>query len=560
MKEFGFLNASGEAIMLNEQIDVVTNADASGRYLVANSELLDADVVAPEINFYLRNSEDSALEKAKGALALYEARATCFDLAKDVDYQKKVGKNVIIVSNGGRGELAKELKEQGYKVAEFSHFEIKFVYGAVGELTAIILRENDEFELDCDFFLVENARDYMLKQSGCIEIAGKTDAQILDFLNSHTPNYDYKSLIHYDSSICQYHERRHEICGKCADACPTVAILKEDATKHLVFSHVDCIDCGECVSVCPSGALDYSPMPRDAFAQTAKIYRGKIALVMPKISDFEGLNLSLPAGVLPFYIEAYGVLSHVHLLTLLQETGANVVLYAPKRAKATAAAVDLLNQIYEAKFRAPAVLVAKNQDELKSALSKAKFIEGSAFEVSEYALPKREIFAKRLQKLVGSENLGVVFADGAIEYGEVSINRDTCTLCLSCVGACNVSALIADKKDNSIKFNPSVCTACGYCELSCAEKDTIKFTRGKIALAPEFFEYKELARDELFKCVECGKEFATKKAVEKIASLMAPKFAGQPEKIKTLYCCADCKAKTMIRAQIAAQNEGKFYE
>ena len=116
MKEFGFLNASGEAIMLNEQIDVVTNADASERYLVANSELLDADVVAPEINFYLRNSEDSALEKAKGALALYEARATCFDLARDVDYQKKVGKNVIIVSNGGRSELAKELKGQGYKV------------------------------------------------------------------------------------------------------------------------------------------------------------------------------------------------------------------------------------------------------------------------------------------------------------------------------------------------------------------------------------------------------------------------------------------------------------
>lgn len=124
---------------------------------------------------------------------------------------------------------------------------------------------------------------------------------------------------------------------------------------------------------------------------------------------------------------------------------------------------------------------------------------------------REKFFAKRLEFIVGSDDLGVVKSGEMIRYGEVKINAETCTLCLSCVGACNVSALVADKKTNSILFNPSVCTACGYCELSCAEKNTISLEVGKLALKPESFVYSELAHDELFACVECGKEFATKK-------------------------------------------------
>ncbi|EAJ4223391.1 ferredoxin, partial [Campylobacter coli] len=89
---------------------------------------------------------------------------------------------------------------------------------------------------------------------------------------------------------------------------------------------------------------------------------------------------------------------------------------------------------------------------------------------------------------------------------------------------------------------------CGYCEVSCAEKDTLKLTRSGMEFNPNYFEYQTMAKDELFTCIECGKEFATKKAVEKIANLMKPKFGNDESKIKTLYCCADCKAKVMIEA------------
>ena len=552
MKEFGFYNDFDDALMLNEQIEI---NNENGDYLVSNSPKLKASIIAPEINFYLKNTTASVLEKAKNTLLLYEARASAFDMAKDVDYEKEVGKNVVIVSNSGRAELANLLKENYYKVIELTHFEVKFIYGAAGELSVLVLRANDEFEVDCDFFLVENARDYMLKQSGCYEISGLKDEKVLEILNAKSPKFRYKSFTQYDSSICQYHERRSEICGRCAEVCPTVAILKEDETKHLVFSAIDCTNCGNCISVCPSGSLDSTLMPQSSFATIAKLYKDKIALIVSEEINLEELSISLPQNVLPFVILAPHLLSQTHFLTLLQESGASVILYSKSLGKGEKDAISILNQIYELKFKEQAIHHAKDKAGLEIALKKAKLIDGSQHSINEYALPKREIFAKRLEFIVGENDLGVVKSGEMIRYGEVAINAETCTLCLSCVGACNVSALVADKKTNSILFNPSVCTACGYCELSCAEKNTISLEVGKLALKPESFVYSELAHDELFACVECGKEFATKKAVEKIAAIMQPRFGNDRAKIKALYCCADCKAKIMVQAQLNAMRE-----
>ena len=59
MKEFGFYNDFDENLMLNEQIEI----NGEGEYLVSNSPKLKASVVAPEINFYLKNTADSVLEQ-----------------------------------------------------------------------------------------------------------------------------------------------------------------------------------------------------------------------------------------------------------------------------------------------------------------------------------------------------------------------------------------------------------------------------------------------------------------------------------------------------------------
>ncbi|MCI6989596.1 MAG: 4Fe-4S dicluster domain-containing protein [Campylobacter sp.] len=550
MKEFVFIQNLDDEVVLSDEIELL-NKPCSSEFLVSNDENQKALIYAPEINFYLSKSLDDTIQKAKNSSLLYEARAVTFDGATDIDYEKEVGKNILLVSDDDKSELATTLKESGFSVITLTHSEINFIYGQVGELFADVLQHGKDFEVECDFFLVENAKPYMLRQSGCLEISELEPIEILDYLNNHFPLYHYKNSISYNSDICQYHHRRSEHCAKCVDICPTVAILKDDEKKELVFSHIDCVGCGGCVSICPSGALDYTKMPKDAFWEVAKMYENKIPLITPRIMDLDDCDVSLPKNVLPFAIEGEKFLSQTHLLTLLEESGANIIFYSDLISAGVKESIDLINQIYNLKFGVDAILVAKDEIELRIALKTAKLIHESKFSLANQAnLAKREIFAKRVKFLVGGDDLGVAKSGEWIRYGKVEINESSCTLCLSCVGACNVGALIADTKDNSIKFNASICTTCGYCEVSCAEKDTIKLTRGELELKPEYFEYQTLAKDELFKCVECGKEFATTKAVQKIANFMEPKFKDDPYKLKSLYCCSDCKAKLMIKKQL----------
>ncbi|HEC1792370.1 TPA: 4Fe-4S dicluster domain-containing protein [Campylobacter lari] len=546
MKDFVFLE-NEDLIPLSDDISIVQKA-CSEEVFIGNSKLLNPEVYAPEINFYLKNSQDDVLKKAKTIESLYKIRSKVYDLGLDLEYTKEVGKNVIIVSNEDQNELIESLKKQEYKVLKLSNEQCLGVLGCVGELCVIALKDNEQVEIDCDFFLYDVKKESFDQQSGCYDLTTLSQEELIKLLNSNSPKYKFRNYISYDDSICQYHERRSIHCGKCAEICPSVAILKDDEQRKLEFSHVDCLSCGDCVGICPSGALDYAPMPRNSFYEILKFYEDKIILIIPEKMSIENLNITLKEDVMPFMIKGENYLDQAHFLAMLQTSGASVIFYSDGLSQGALEVIALMNEIFQRKFKQNAIFLAKDKKELLKAINQAHFIENLKFISYNPVLLKREDFAIRLRELIKEENLGNIPSKEWIRYGKITINADTCTLCLSCVGACNVGALVADTKDNSLKFNASLCTTCGYCEASCAEKDTLMLQRSGIDLEKEYFSFMVLAQDELFACVECGKEFATKKAIEKIASIMKPRFMGDEAKIKTLYCCAECKAKVMIQS------------
>lgn len=539
-------------IPLEDDIKVLEKPNED-EFLISNDKNQKAHVYAPEINFYLKNSKDSILKKSKNVSKLYKARLIAYDLGLDLEQVKEVGKNIILVDI--KEEISDFLKSKDFKVLSFKNDEIVSIFGSIGELCAIVKKDNEEIDLDFDILLfnknLEQVRQDFIRQSGCFDIGSfKDNEELFEFLKQKTPKYHYKTYITYDFNICQYHQRRSEHCAKCAEICPTTAILKDDEKRELEFSQIDCLGCGGCISICPSGSLDYAPMPRNSFFEIASLYKGYKIVIIPKKMSLENLELNLKEDILPLMIEGEKWLSNMHFLTLLQNSGANLVFYTDFISKGSNEAINLLNTVFERKFNKKAIFVAKDKKELENALEQLEFIEGLSFELHSNFLTSRELFAKRLEHLIADNDLGKVESGEWLRYGQVLVNPDTCTLCLSCVGACNVGALIADSKENALKFNPSLCTTCGYCEVSCAEKDTLKLVRSGIELNKDYFKYHTLAKDELFACIECGKEFATKKAVEKIANIMKSKFNGDENKIKTLYCCAECKAKVMIKTMM----------
>lgn len=512
--------------------------------LISNEKSPNAQIYAPEINFYLKNSQDECLDKAKNTLLLYEVRASLYNLGLDLEYDKQVGANVIIASAQDKGALCEFLGQNGFKALQVS--EVLGVYGSVGELGVITQEKGAELDIECDFFFYDEFKTSFDKQSGCYDLRKFSDEwALLEFLQEKSPIYRYKNYINYDSSICQYDKRREECCGKCAELCPSVAILKDDEKRQLVFSQVDCVGCGDCVSVCPSGSLEFTPLPSASFWALLDFYKGKKILLVDEKFSLENLEISLDKNVLPLVLNT-AQLNETTLLALLQTSGANITLCATRLSKGNEDAIALLNDIFEKKFSKKAIFVANEAKNLQTALEKCEFIDDLRFDLPKIPMLKREHFAKRLAHIVGDDDLGVVESGEWVRYGQIKVDESRCTLCLACVGACNVGALVADSKDNSLKFNASLCTTCAYCVKSCAEPDTIALERSGIELNAAYFGFRTLASDELFACVECGKEFATKKAVERVASLMKSKFAGDKKRLKTLYCCAECKAKLMI--------------
>ncbi|MFQ6342699.1 4Fe-4S dicluster domain-containing protein [Campylobacter sp. VTCC 70190] len=539
-------------IPLPDMIEILEQT-SDKEVFICNDKNQKAQIYAPEINFYLKNSQDSILEQGKNVLKLYEARANAYDLGLDLEQNKKVQNRIILVDSDAK--TMEFLKERGFRVIALKSAEILAVFGSVGELCAVVLNQGEELELDFDFLLfkaedLKAVRKDFTRQSGCYNLLTfKNLEELLEFLQSKSPNYTYKTYITYNASVCQYHQRRSEHCAKCAEICPTTAILKDDEKKHLEFSQIDCLGCGGCISVCPSGSLDYAPMPRTSFFTLCGFYEDKKVLIVPKKMPLENLNFSLPKDVLPFMIEGEKWLSATHFLALLQSSGANLVFYTDFVSRGSDEATVLLNTFFERKFGKKAVFIAKDEKELQNVLKEQEFIENLKFDFHNNTLTTRENFAQRMQKMIANEDFGSMESGEWLRYGKIELNPNTCTLCLSCVGACNVGALVADAKENALKFNAALCTTCGYCELSCAEKDTLKLVRSGMEFRPAYFEYQVMAKDELFACIECGKEFATKKAVEKIANLMKSKFGNDEDKIKTLYCCATCKAKVMLGAK-----------
>jgi ferredoxin len=549
-KEYVFYDTVGIDFPLSDAIEHV-KSPCSGDFLVSNDPSAEAIIYAPEINFYLQHSLDSIAQKISNVTKFYEIRALGFDFAQDMDYAQEVGAKVLIATDDANHEALKaELVNETFTVILLSPSMILDVNGHIGALHVTLKKEGELLDLECDQIIWWDAPQFAMKQSGVYDpsLIGLEGA--LKKLRDNRGEYRYKNYINYDSSICQYHERREEVCGKCAEVCPTVAILKEDETKHLEFSHIDCHGCGGCISVCPSGALDYTQMPRSAFSHVSEYFKGSTALIIPHKMDLSLIDAPLRSGVLPLMIEGEKFLHEAHLLNLLQTSGNPVIFYTDFISKGTGDVIRILNEIFEKKYHKKAIYVCEDSADLARIFENLESFPECMYGINEDGLRKREIFSARLSHLVDGEDLGVVKTGEHVHYGDIVIDESKCTLCLSCVGACNVRALTAHPEDNSLRFNASICTNCGYCEVTCPEKECLTVIKDEISLKPSWFSQRVMAKDSLFACIECGKEFATVKSVEKIAAIMTPLFMGDPVKLKTLYCCADCKPKVIFAASV----------
>ena len=552
MQEYIYYNKNGLDFPLSEKIQVTTNLDdiKDKSFLISNSKDVNSEFIASEIDFYIKNSQDDLSKKIQNVSKLYEINATRFDFAQDISHSVDVSKEVLLITKTQEEYdlFTSQLSKDDFELFRIDETILKTISGEIGNFEVVVKDSHKDITLRVSQIVWFDAKPSPKERIGVFDPNLSSINEVVKILKDNINSFSYRKFTTYDKTICQYDGRREVICSKCEEVCPTVAITKDDTTKTLTFSQVDCHGCGGCISVCPSGALDYTPTNKESLYEISKFYKETHPLIIPSKMSLDNLNIDLKENILPFAIDGEKFLHEGTLLTLLQISGSQLIFYSDFLSKGTKDAIRILNDIYQKRYQKDAVLIAMNEDELSLALKEVSFVENSYFNFNQDGFKKREVFSHRLQKIVGNDDLGVVETGEHIHYAKVEVNQDTCTLCLVCVGACNVGALVADASDNTLRINPSICTACGYCEISCPETNCLTIKQDIIELKPTWFKESVLAQDKLFACVECGVEFATTKAIEKIASKMATIFASDPVKVRSLYCCANCKPKIMMQS------------
>ncbi|MBD5165519.1 4Fe-4S binding protein [Helicobacter sp.] len=390
----------------------------------------------------------------------------------------------------------------------------------------------------------------LLRFRGVYNVADfESPESLLEKLQKNIGTHPYKEMIGYQENVCQYHHRREKHCARCASVCPTFGVSNEDTLMELVFSPIDCIHCGACVGVCPTNCLEYEELPKEGLGEIINLFRGQ-KIFLCSLQDYRNLvaqNKTLPADFLPLVLPSLSILNENDLLTMVQTSGYALVVYTQD----CSAPMEFLNNITQQIYQCNAIIAVQQLESLSKIAQELPQIESYLYQ-NRYNKPYRESFTQRLQYMIKENDYGLAQSvpatparKSSVFYGKVKIDTSKCTLCLSCVGACNVNALFARSDDFSLRFNASLCTTCGYCVASCPE-EAMELSKEGIMLNSKSFKSQELAKDEPFLCVECGKVFSTKKSIEKVMLLIGDSFASDSKKLKTIQCCPDCKVKVML--------------
>ncbi len=377
----------------------------------------------------------------------------------------------------------------------------------------------------------------------------------------------------YNAKTCAHSRSAKAGCNNCIDTCSTGAISADG--DHVKVEPRLCMGCGGCATVCPSGAMTHVyPRVPDLGRRLKTLlgtYRGaggKDACVLFHNAGTSrdliarlgrraqpGKRGGLPARVIPLEVHSVAALGMDTLLGALAYGASQVVLlaseqeadeYGPAVEKQMRHAQTIVNALGYAglhfKWLAAEDTVVLEREVW--ALAPARTVaDPASFNLSADKRSTLEFAIEHLARLAPTPQEEIALEPGA-PWGRVKVNRDTCTLCMACVGACPASALVDGRDQPLLKFIERNCVQCGLCVNTCPEK--------AITLAPRLLLSSQAKAEQVlheavpFNCVRCGTPFGNKQMIDNMMGKlgMHPMFSG--DGLKRLQMCADCRVIDMM--------------
>jgi ferredoxin len=392
-------------------------------------------------------------------------------------------------------------------------------------------------------------------------------------LRERVGEFEKPKFFVYKPKLCAHSRNETVGCNACVDICSAKAIGSDRAHQQIKVNPHLCVGCGACTTVCPTGALAFA-YPR-ASEQGLKIRtllstyagaHGRDAVLLLH-SQQAGQALVNDLGRAAQLRRAHGVPANVipmalwHTASLGLDVWLSAVAYgasqvvvlataeeAPQYLEGLQAQLDVAQALLQGLGYGAghfSLLHVNDAPALDAALAPlaARRTRVPA-RAARFALTaeKRSTLELAVDHLVAEASAvpeAPIALPAAAPWGTVTVDKDKCTLCLSCVSACPASALLDNPLQPQLRFIEKNCVQCGLCETTCPED--------AIALVPRYAagaarkEARVLNETPPYACIRCGKPFGTLKAVEAMLGKLAGHAMFQGEALNRLKMCGDCR-------------------
>jgi ferredoxin len=395
-------------------------------------------------------------------------------------------------------------------------------------------------------------------------------ATVQNELRELVGEFEKPKFYSYDATICAHGRSGLTGCRRCLDACPTQAI--QSLGELVEVDPYLCQGAGSCASACPTGAIRYAypdissllTSVRDALSRYRQAGGSDPQVIFYDSASgqqvLETLATQLPESALPFQIEEPGSVGIDAWLATLAYGARRVVLFTTRSIPPS-----VLREISLQVSYARAILsgMGYQRDCLQLVLNGER--DGALVETLRRWLPPPEISPagftpfneKRTTLGLAIDHLHA-HATGAVSmaslpddapFGAVEIDTGLCTLCMACVAVCPASALYAGDDRPALQFIEANCVQCGLCHTACPE-DAVRLLPRIDYDGERRRRLRTLYEEEPFRCIRCGKPFATRAVVQRLTERLEQHWMFRDERTRRrILMCQDCKVLDMFEQE-----------
>lgn len=409
-----------------------------------------------------------------------------------------------------------------------------------------------------------------------------TGARALDVivqLRELVGEFEKPKFFAYKQKLCAHSRNEKVGCTACIEICSAEAITSDKSHQQVRVEPNLCVGCGACTTVCPTGALSYAyPRATDQGTKLRTLLgayerAGGASPVLLLHSEGSGRALveelgraarlgradGVPANVIPIALWHVASVGIELWLTAIAQGAAHVAVLAtgdeaPQYIAGLQEQMQVAQAILEglgyegSHFGLLHAANAADLDEALRPLARRRGVHPAARAKYAVAAEKRTTLDLALDHLVehAPRHPESIALPAGAPFGTVAVDKDKCTLCLSCVGACPAGALQDNPQLPQLRFVERNCVQCGLCERTCPEQAIA--LQPRLLLTAERKQARVLNEAQPYACIRCGKPFGTLKTIEAMVGKLAghPMFQGAA--LERVKMCGDCRVVDVYTA------------